>query len=599
MPRRHPLTKRALSLQGKMLLLVLVPMLLVTVALVSLASYDRYQDTQATLAEQRAELIETRQLAVRNIVEVAKSSIAPIVASAGPNDIQAQEQAKAILRNMRFDDGNYVFVYGFDGTNLVTAPMPEREGTNMLEVKDSNGSFLIRDMIEIAKTGKGDFYQYHWPYPGTGEIEQKYSYADGIAKWGWMLGAGVYITGIDAAMADIEAAAAASLKRSIWLAIGVGALMFVGAGLVAYTLVRRTVQPIRRTAAAMQDIAKGKGDLTRRLAVESRDEIGELANQFNAFVARMQETLRDVRASTTHVYQAAGEIAQGSEELASRTDQAAANLQETSASMEEITATVNHSADSAQQANQLVLATAEVARQGESSMSQVERTMNDINSSAAKISDIISMIDSIAFQTNILALNASVEAARAGEHGRGFAVVAQEVRILASRSSDASREIRQLIDTSASHTRTGADLVRHAGETMREIVASVSRVTDVIGEISAAAKEQSSGIGQVNTAVSEMDTMTQQNASMVQQTSSAAGDMRHHAERLNALIGSFVLGDDAEGQSHTSHGQASRRQAAFPSQRQAALPAGAAGKSADKRATKTMQKADAEAWEAF
>ncbi len=155
--------------------------------------------------------------------------------------------------------------------------------------------------------------------------------------------------------------------------------------------------------------------------------------------------------------------------------------------------------------------------------------MDDISQSAAKISDIISMIDSIAFQTNILALNASVEAARAGERGRGFAVVAQEVRILASRSS----EIRRLIDTSAAHTHTGADLVRKTGENMREIVASVSRVTDVIGEISAAAKEQSSGIGQVNAAVSEMDTMTQQNAVMVQQTSSAAGDMRNHAERLN------------------------------------------------------------------
>ena len=218
--------------------------------------------------------------------------------------------------------------------------------------------------------------------------------------------------------------------------------------------------------------------------------------------------------------------------------------------MEEITSTVNHSADNAQQANKLVQSTAEVAREGETAMGQVESTMRDINDSASRISDIISMIDAIAFQTNILALNASVEAARAGEHGRGFAVVAQEVRILASRSSDASKEIRTLIDASVKHTHSGAELVRNAGNTMREIVSSVAKVTDVIGEISAGAKEQSSGIGQINTAVAEMDTMTQQNAAMVEESTTAAANMRRHAEHLNQLINSFVLGEDAPTQRH-------------------------------------------------
>ncbi|GGX92667.1 methyl-accepting chemotaxis protein [Litchfieldella qijiaojingensis] len=539
---RHRLS---FSLQTKMLALVMIPMLLVIVALVSIASYGRIQDTRISLADQRAKLIETRKVAIRNVVEVAKSTIAPIVATAGTNDAEAQEEVKEILRSMRFDDGNYIFAYDFDGNNLVLPPSPEREGTNMLDVQDSNGNYLIRGMIDIAKQGKGDFYGYEWLNPKTSTVEQKFSYADGIDKWHWMLGAGIYVTDIDEAMADIEAAAARDLRRSILMAVLVGALMFIGGSLMAIWLVRRTVQPIRRTAAAMQDIAQGKGDLTRRLKVESDDEIGNLATQFNAFASRMQDTLREVRTSTGSVYRSAGEIAQGSEELASRTEQAAANLQQTSASMEEITSTVNHSAESARQANQLVQSTAEVARQGEAAMDQVELTMNDINDSASKISDIITMIDAIAFQTNILALNASVEAARAGEHGRGFAVVAQEVRTLASRSGEASREIRQLIDTSVSHTQSGAELVRSAGQTMQKIVASVARVTDVIGEISAAAKEQSSGIGQVNTAVTELDTMTQQNAAMVQQSTTAAADMRRHAERLNQLINTFVLGEDS------------------------------------------------------
>jgi methyl-accepting chemotaxis protein len=336
-----------------------------------------------------------------------------------------------------------------------------------------------------------------------------------------------------------------ALNQATWRALLTGlvlALIFLG---LAYWGAIHITRPIRRTADAMRDIAEGRGDLTRRLTVESNDEVGNLATQFNAFVSRMQETLLDVRRSSVSVHNATGHMSQSADELATRTEQAAANLQETSASMEEITSTVNHSADNAQQANQLVLSTAEVAHQGEDAMGQVETTMQDINDSATRISEIITMIDAIAFQTNILALNASVEAARAGEHGRGFAVVAQEVRTLASRSSDASREIRGLIDTSVKHTQSGAELVRNAGSTMREIVASVAKVTDVIGEITAGAKEQSAGIGQINTAVAEMDTMTQQNATMVQESTTAAADMRRHAEHLSGLINTFVLGEDA------------------------------------------------------
>ena len=185
--------------------------------------------------------------------------------------------------------------------------------------------------------------------------------------------------------------------------------------------------------------------------------------------------------------------------------------------------------------------TVQVARRGQDAMREVETTMGEISASSEKINEIITLIDGIAFQTNILALNASVEAARAGEHGRGFAVVAQEVRTLAGRSGDASREIRELVDRSVTSTQTGAGLVKNAGRTMEDIVASIDKVTRVISEISTGAQEQSQGIGQVNTAVAELDTMTQHNASMVEETSSAAEEMRHQAEQLAALIASFRL----------------------------------------------------------
>lgn len=536
-------TKRALGLQTKVLMLVLLPLLLVTVVLVGFKAYISAQDTRETLANQREMLIEERRNAVRDIVQMATTAIAPIYEEAGANDEAAKQRVAELVRAMRFEDNNYIFIYDYDGNNIVTAPAPEREGTNMIDAQTPDGTYLIREIIKVAQRG-GGFYRYMWDYPGTDRIEPKHSFVDRLEKWDWLIGAGVYVTDADDAIAELEAAAAADLRQDIIFASLLGLGLFVVIALIAYGLARRTLGPIKRTTAAMHDIAQGRGDLTRRLAVESSDEVGELSVQFNAFVARMQDTLRDVRSSTLSVHQAAGEISQSSDELATRTEQAAANLQQTSASMEEITSTVNHSADNAQQANTLVQSTADVAREGETSMGQVESTMHDINDSASRISEIISMIDSIAFQTNILALNASVEAARAGEHGRGFAVVAQEVRVLASRSSDASKEIRALIDASVQHTNSGAQLVRSAGDTMREIVSSVAKVTDVIGEITAGAKEQSSGIGQINTAVAEMDTMTQQNAAMVQESTTAAANMRRHAEHLNQLINSFVLGED-------------------------------------------------------
>lgn len=536
-------TKRALGLQTKVLMLVLLPLLLVTVVLVGFKAYISAQDTRDTLANQREMLIEERRNAVRDIVQMATTAIAPIYEEAGANDEAAKQRVAELVRAMRFEDNNYIFIYDYDGNNIVTAPAPEREGTNMIDAQTPDGTYLIREIIKVAQRG-GGFYRYMWDYPGTDRIEPKHSFIDRLEKWDWLIGAGVYVTDADDAIAELEAAAAADLRQDIIFASLLGLGLFVVIALIAYGLARRTLGPIKRTTAAMHDIAQGRGDLTRRLAVESGDEVGELSVQFNAFVARMQDTLRDVRSSTLSVHQAAGEISQSSDELATRTEQAAANLQQTSASMEEITSTVNHSADNAQQANTLVQSTADVAREGETSMGQVESTMRDINDSASRISEIISMIDSIAFQTNILALNASVEAARAGEHGRGFAVVAQEVRVLASRSSDASKEIRALIDASVQHTNSGAQLVRSAGDTMREIVSSVAKVTDVIGEITAGAKEQSSGIGQINTAVAEMDTMTQQNAAMVQESTTAAANMRRHAEHLNQLINSFVLGED-------------------------------------------------------
>ncbi|MDQ7735054.1 methyl-accepting chemotaxis protein [Halomonas sp. SpR1] len=323
-------------------------------------------------------------------------------------------------------------------------------------------------------------------------------------------------------------------------------IIFIAASLIALLGPLMMSRAIRQISGRIKEITEGDGDLTARINSQRRDEIGELAQQFDAFIKRIDDTLQSVSSSTVSLQHASSEIAKGSQELAARTEQAAANLQQTSASMEQIAAVVNNASDSAQQADQLALSTRDLAQQGLHSMHSVEQTMDTINDSSSEISNIVSLIDSIAFQTNILALNASVEAARAGEHGRGFAVVAQEVRILASRSSDASKNIATLINTSLSRTKSGVDQVKQTGVTMQEMVKSIERVANVIAEISAGAKEQSVGIGQVNDAVNELDSMTQHNASMVEESSAAAAELREQADRLGVLVGAFKLSNASQ-----------------------------------------------------
>ncbi len=296
-------------------------------------------------------------------------------------------------------------------------------------------------------------------------------------------------------------------------------------------------QPIAYAGTVAEAIAQG--DLTRPIRLDGRDEATALLGALK----RMQESLRavvsQVHASSQTIQQASAEVASGNSDLSQRTESAAGSLQQTASSMEQLTATVRQSADSARQASELARSATSVAQHGGEAVAQVVATMDDINTSSRRISDIIGTIDGIAFQTNILALNAAVEAARAGEQGRGFAVVASEVRSLAQRSAAAAREIKSLIGASVERVETGSRQVVDAGRTMSDIVASVQRVNQIIGEISAAAADQSAGIGQVNGAVTQLDQSTQQNAALVEQSAAAAESLREEAGRLAEVVATF------------------------------------------------------------
>ncbi|MCC4588561.1 methyl-accepting chemotaxis protein [Xanthomonas sp. NCPPB 1067] len=283
------------------------------------------------------------------------------------------------------------------------------------------------------------------------------------------------------------------------------------------------------------------GDLTERMHGQFHGVFARMRDDANATTEQLSGIVGRIQHATASINTAASEIAAGNQDLSQRTEQQAANLEETAASMEELTSTVKQNAESARQANQLAIGAASVASQGGSVVAQVVTTMSGIETSSKKIAEIISVIDGIAFQTNILALNAAVEAARAGEQGRGFAVVASEVRTLAQRSAGAAKEIKHLIDDSVGKVAEGSLLVDQAGKTMADIVASVQRVTDIMGEISAASQEQSAGIEQVNLTVTQMDEATQQNAALVEEATAAARAMEDQAGQLSDAVAIFKL----------------------------------------------------------
>jgi methyl-accepting chemotaxis protein len=513
---------------------------------------------------------------------------------------EAQAKAGVEIKALRYDGKEYVWVNDMVPKVVLHPIRPELEGKDVSDYKDPNGLRLFVAFVDMVKKDGAGYVDYLWPKPGSTEPEPKRSYVKAFAPWGWVMGSGVYVDEVQA-VARKEAVIALSSVALLALLCMVGIEM----------LVRRLQARLNQAAEVMEAVAGG--DLSHKVDAGAQDEVGRLLSQVSGMQSRLSQMVREIRTSTDSISTASTEIATGNQDLSARTEQTAANLQQAASSMEQLTGTVKQSADSARQANQLASSAAEVAARGGAVVSQVVSTMDDINTSSKKIADIIGVIDGIAFQTNILALNAAVEAARAGEQGRGFAVVAGEVRNLAQRSAQAAREIKGLIGASVEKVESGSKLVADAGKTMKEIVGSVQRVTDIIGEISAAASEQSDGIGQVSASVVQLDKMTQQNAALVEESAAAAASLKDQANKLAQVVGTFKLDAAPSMARPTAHEAAAREviarvktaaheaapaKAAKPAQAPRQTPAAPAPAPASHSAVAPAAKSDDE-WETF
>jgi methyl-accepting chemotaxis protein len=515
------LTDMKLTFRQKLFL----PLLLSWICLLAVFTVNAMQSRTLRLEE--------REIQLSNAGEIAASIVKDYAALAAAGTLpldEAKKQALARTRALRFGASGYLVIYD-DKTVLMHPIKQELVGTAIDQTVDPEGHKPYVDGIAATRASGGGFVKYLWAKPGSDKPEPKLTYIAAYKPWGWYFMTGLYIDDLD------HAFRAQMIGAAAWLAV-IGALLTALVWFVVRSVERSIGGDPEDAVAVAQRIAAG--DLGMEVAVRAGAEASLMAA-----MKRMRDALAgivgDVRAGTDLIATASREIASGNLDLSSRTEEQASSLEETAASMEELTSTVKHSAENAHEASRLADSAAEVAGRGGEVVARVVETMASINDSSSKIVDIISVIDGIAFQTNILALNAAVEAARAGEQGRGFAVVAGEVRTLAQRSAAAAKEIKGLIGDSVARVDSGAKLVEEAGATMQEIVASVNKVSTMIGAISSATREQGEGIEHINQAIAQMDQVTQQNASLVEEAAAASEAMQEQAAKLAQVVSVFRI----------------------------------------------------------
>lgn len=552
-----------LRIRTRLLLAVLVPVLITAASLTWVSIDQAKTDEEVELKRLETSLLEARKAGLKNLVDAARAVVLEAKNDPALSEEEAKAQAISRLRAIRFEKTNYVFAYRRDTYNLAYAPDPSKEGP-------STNPTLKRLVAELFSAGEsGGYYGYNWMNPATGSEEPKVSYSTVIPDWDWMIGAGVYVTGIDktiaAARAEIEGNMASTLGFELLVtAIVVGISLLIGA------FVGRTVsRPLRNVSDMMQEIADGDGDLRQRLPEDGNDELSELGRRFNAFVVKIQTTIQEVGATTHQVASAAEELSRVAnetrasvQEQGSETDQIASAINEMAATIQQISGNASEVEGAASDADRMAREGGETIAGAQSAVNmlseEIQESANSINALAEKSDDIqqvLSVIQAVTEQTNLLALNAAIEAARAGDHGRGFSVVADEVRQLAKRSAESADQIREMIDGFVNESRSAVERmnrsrdrssetverINHATGALTTIEKSVGQIHDQVIQIATAAEQQSQVAEEINQNVIRIVDAAQRSETGVSQTNEASLELARLGESLRDLVNQFKI----------------------------------------------------------
>ena len=528
------------------------------VGLIALIGINVFQESEALTARRHQELKSLVDTAINLVVGQYNLAQSGTISEAA-----AKANAAKLVGSLRYQNKNYFWINDLHPTMVMHPFRPDLNGKDMSGFKDPHGTALFVEMVKVAQEKGAGIVNYLWPKPGADKPVGKSSYVKLFKPWGWIVGTGVYNDDLTA-----------ERDRFIAIAVGTGVvilLLIAGfAFLTAHSITKRLASLGRVIDALSQgDFAVSLPDAGRK------DEIGAIVSGVGTMIARLSETVSAIVAVSAEVTNASTEITTSTTDLSQRTEEQAASLEETTAAMKQISSAVNKNADDAVQASKSADRAREMADQGGEVVSQAVDAMAKIENSSHKIFDIIGVIDEIARQTNLLALNAAVEAARAGEAGRGFAVVASEVRSLAQRSSQAAKDIKELITTSNGQMKDGVDLVNHAGEALRNIVNSIKEVAVLVADIARASTEQANGLDEVNKALLQMDEVTQQNAALVEENAATAKGLEMQSQTMDTRVGFFKIerAAAARGQPVAAQGEPSGSAEAMSAPNRAAMAA--------------------------
>lgn len=556
------------SVKSKILTLVIVPIVLVAVFISAAVIFEMKSEASKEVELAREDLIIAKEGELKGIVDVAKTSIEAILASHADNPEEAKTLAVAMLDNIAFGDGGYVFAYDYDGTAVSSRTNKAVVGTNLMDKQDVDGVYFIKELIDAAKNG-GGFVKYTWKKPPANNDAPKLSYAAGIDQINLMIGAGFYIDDIDETVAEIERAASDRIKRTaIFILILSIVVVGISVGATLY-FVSKITKGIVVAAEVLREISSGEGDLTKKLPVTSKDEVGQLSQYFNLFIEKLKDIVVTVQANAHSVASGSTELAAATEELSvtmgdqsSQVTGVASATEEMSASSSLIMDNLDSSVQLAEETSRNTLDGSKMLQKAVGEIQQIKtrvdelgRTIKNLADSSQEINAILNVISDIADQTNLLALNAAIEAARAGEHGRGFAVVADEVRKLAERTQSATGEINTIISnlqkessrasedmgTALTQVDSGVKTMMTTATFFDKIVGSVNQMTEMNGVIGSSIKEQVQAIENINDNTQTISAGIEESSNALAEISKTVSDLERQSEELMVIMGQFKV----------------------------------------------------------